>query len=238
MSNQNQNQSTKLKGSRRDSDILRTIEAWGVMNTDQVEAMFFAEKEEKKPFLYGKRKTQEVLLRLYKTGKLQRKMVEGVYCYYLDPKGLLKHRIGVNWVRMWTPKRLSGWEKLHSWSYEQDYKILRCDGFIAIKNTVTGGFKFTFLELDRGTNTFDKVTKYNTLYDQEKYTGWWWVPLAKGFPTVQVVTVSPARKRFIEEQIEAGNKNKLEFKVQLLDDMRREVMERCCSPMCPPDKTP
>jgi hypothetical protein len=203
---------------------LQTIEQWGVLNTDQVQALLF------KDMAYGQRKAQDRLLYLHRTGKLQRKMVAGSYCYYLDPKGLLKHRIGVNWIRLWTEQRLPDWEKIHSWSYEQDYKTLRCDGFAAVKNKLTGTFRFSFIEMDRGTNAFDKVMKYNKLYIEEKYTSWWWVKLATRFPPVEVVTVTPTRKQSIQSEIERANEHGIEFKVVLLDDIRKEVMNRCLVP--------
>ena len=224
-------QSTKLQGSRRASLILQTIEKWGALNTDQVQAMFFAVKENNEPFIYGLRKAQDILLTLHRAGKLQRKMVEGTYCYFLDKKGLLKHTVGVNWSRLWYEQNLAGWEKLHSWSYEQDYKVLRCDGFVAVKNNMTGTFRFMFLEMDRGTNAFDKVQKYNKLYIEEKYESWWWAKLTARFPPVQVVTLTPGRKDLIQSEIERANENGLEFKIVLLDDIRKEVMDRCCSPM-------
>jgi len=221
----------RLKGSRRDNEILRVIEEWGVLNTDQVQAIFFAKKDDGKPFVYGQRKAQERLLDLHRSGKLHRQMVEGIYCYSLDPKGLLKHRVAVNWIRLWMPEQKATWEKFHSWNYEQDYKIVRCDGFAAYKNTVAGKFRFAFIEMDRGTNSFDKVKKYNTLYETEKYySNSWWLPLTARFPPTVIVTVHPDRKRLIQSHIEAENKNKLEFQVKLLDDIRKEVMQKCCSP--------
>ena len=218
-------QSTKLRGSRRDSLILQTIEKWGALNTDQVQSLFFKE------IAYGQRKSQDRLLYLHRSGKLQRKMVEGTYCYFLDKKGLLKHTIGVNWTRLWYEQKLANWEKLHSWNYEQDYKTLRCDGFAAVKNNMTGSFRFTFVEMDRGTNAFDKVLKYNKLFVEEKYLSWWWVKLTARFPPVQIVTLTQSRKNSVVSEIERANENGLEFKVVLLDDIRKEVMDRCCSPI-------
>lgn len=218
----------KLKGLRRDNEILRTIELWGTMNTEQVQAKFF------RYMRYGQRKAQEVLLRLYRNKRLQRSMVEGVYCYYLDKQGMVKHLLGVNWVRLWMMQSVPSWEKFHSWNYEQDYKVLRCDGFAVTKNNATGKFKFTFVEMDRGTNAFDKIKKYNKLYEEEKhYSGSWWVSLTERFPTILIVTVSPERKRLIQSLVEAENVNGLEFKVELLDDMRKEVMDKCYSPLTP-----
>lgn len=220
----------RLKGSRRDNEILRTIEEWGVLNTDQVQALFF------KDIRYGQRKAQERLLALHRSGKLYRQMAEGTYCYSLDPKGLLKHRVAVNWIRLWLPDQCANWEKLHSWNYEQDHKVLRCDGFAAYKNTVAGTFRFAFVEMDRGTNTFDKIKKYNTLYESEKYyAGSWWITLTKRFPPVLIVLLNPSRKRVVQSELEAENKNGLEFQVKMLDDVRKEVMSRCCSPTPAPE---
>jgi hypothetical protein len=159
-------------------------------------------------------------------------MEEDCYCYYINEKpGMIKHLIATNWVRLWHLKKIASWEKLHLWSYEQDYKILRCDGFAAIKNTMSGKFRFAFIEMDRGTNTFDKVTKYNKLFDQQdSLKGRWWFALTDVFPAVVIVTVHPNRKKLIQEQIEASNKNNLNFIVKYLDDIKKEVME-CSLPM-------
>lgn len=107
------------------------------------------------------------------------------------------------------------------------YRELRADGFAAIKNTVTGKHRFCFVEFDRTiTNPFDKVPKYCRLYNSGNYGSSWWVELTDRFPAILVVTTSRAEqiRRLIEEQNDAG----LEWKVILLDDVRREVM-RCMS---------
>ena len=52
--------------------------------------------------------------------------------------------------------------------------------------------------------------------------------LTERFPVIQVVTVSPARYRLIQGKIEAESKSGLEFKVSLLDEIREEVMRKCC----------
>lgn len=219
MSSQPINQ--KQKGCHRDRHILQTIEEWKVLDADQVRCIFFGH------MAYGQRKAQERLLKLHRAEKLQRgRHSDGPYFYYsIDRPGMIKHQIAANWVRIWLQNTLSSWEKLHSWNYEQDYKVLRADAFAAIKNTMSGKFRFMFLELDRGTNAFNKVELYNRLYDQDKYSSWWWVPLADRFPTVLVVTVSESRKRLIQSEIEAKNISGLEFKVVLLEDIRKEVMQ-------------
>jgi hypothetical protein len=182
---------------------------------------------------YGQRKTQDVMLRLYRKGKVNRSRGEDCFYYYLNdkPPGMVKHLLATNWVRLWTQKQYAGWEKFHSWNYEQDYKILRCDGFAAVKNNMTGKFRFMFVEMDRVTNNFDKVEKYNRLFEQQEktLTDRWWFPLTDVLPSIQIVTLSTERKDFIQGQIEALNKNNLVFNVKLLDSIQKEVMKCCIS---------
>lgn len=222
-------QNPKLKGLKRDNLLLQTIEDWRVLNTQQVQAMFFNKMK------YGKRKSQDVLLRLHRRGKLNRSRGDDCYYYYLTgkPPGMIKHLLATNWVRLWFQQQCPSWERLHSWVYEQDYKILRADGFAAVKNVMTGKYRFTFVEMDRATNSFNKVQIYNKLFDhQDKHLlHWWWFALTEVFPTILIVTTSPTSKNAIQGQIEALNKNKLVITVELLDNIQKEVMEKCCSPM-------
>jgi len=213
----------RQKGLKRDKLILQTIEEWGALDAQQVQAMYFNME-------YGQRKAQEVLLRLYRRGKLNRGRGEDCFYYYVTDKapGMIKHLIATNWVRLWHLKKIASWERLHSWSYEQDYKILRCDGFASIKNNMTGKFRFAFIEMDRNTNAFDKIEKYNKLFDQQdKLSGRWWFALTDTFPAVVIVTVHPNRKNLIAGQVEASNKNNLNFIVKYLDDIKGEVIKGC-----------
>ena len=212
----------RLKGSERVRDIMRGIESYRALNTKQIEVLFFNNEE----LFYSKRKSQEIMLKLFKAGRLNRKMIDDYYCYFLDNQpGMLKHLIDTNWVRMWFELLLHKWEKIHSWSYEQDYKILRCDGFVAIKNTIKGTYRFAFIEMDRGTNNFDKVEKYNKLYESDKLNHSWFFELTERFPMIQVVTLDQHRKKLIQSKIEGLNSNGLEFKVILLHKVKREVLK-------------
>ena len=217
----------KRRGLHRDRKILQAIEEYSCLDTEQVQALFFQDMR------YGQRKAQERLLKLHRTGKLNR----GRYANHLTiiimvkKPGMVKHLLATNWTRIWLQTTLPSWEKIHSWSYEQDYKILRADGFIAIKNAMSGKFRFLFLEMDRGTNAFDKAQKYSKLYESDKYSNRWWVPLTERFPSILVVTVSEGRKRLIRDEIQAQNHAGLEFNVKLLDDIRKEVMAKCYSVM-------
>lgn len=214
--------STKAKGLQRDKKIVLTIEEYQALERTQIQALLFPGMPQ------GKRKSQQRLQSLYNAGKLNRtREAAQDYVYYLDAKpGLLKHLIGVNWVRLWMCCTLPSWEIQQSWSYEQDYKVLRCDGFATIKNTMANRYRFAFVELDRGTNAWDKVAKYNQLYANRGYTGRWWVKLTDRFPPVFVATSSPVRRRKILDLIENYNVHGLEFDVRLLDDLREECIQR------------
>lgn len=181
------------------------------------------------PFRYGLRKAQERLLKLHQAKKLSRCCPgEGPFVYYIGrrPK-LMDHLLAVNWARIWLTQSCRSWEAMHSFVYETKYDILRPDGFAAVKFTAGGTFRFTFLELDRDHNPFDKVEKYCKLFETEGYAGQWWAGLTKRFPPVLVVTTSPQRADKIRGMIEAQNSAGLEFNVRLLDDIKREVLEKC-----------
>lgn len=211
----------RQKGSRRDREIVHAVEEYGVLNTEQVTALFFSRIQ------YGQRKAQERLLKLYKRERLQRWPGEVPYCYYLKKPGQLQHKIGLNWIRIWLEKECRSWEKMHAWKYELDHGVLRADGFVAVKNPITKKFRFMFIEMDRATNEFDKVKKYNKLYESGKYLGDWWVKLSWRFPPILVVTTSRGRMEKIVQLVEEQNTANLEFRVRLLDDIREEVLKKC-----------
>ena len=112
---------------------------------------------------------------------------------------------------------------MQSFVYEQKYPGLRHDGFAAIKNTVTGKFKFYFVENDCATNPFDKVKKYSDLHEKEGYQDRWWCKLADRFPPVLVVTSSAGRAENIQKLIDRDNAAGIEFQVHLLSDIKKEV---------------
>lgn len=201
----------------RDNAILKAIDDYGALETEQVRALHF-------PFPAGLRKAQQRLKKLFDKRRIDRDRIGEVYAYWRDKRpGLIKHLIGTNWIRLWFEKRLKSWEKLHSWEYEQDYGVLRCDGFAAIKNLATGKYSFYFIEFDRGTNAMDKIEKYNYLYSSGGYGGRWWVKLTNKFPTVLIVTLTATRAKEIHERIRHDNKEGLRFEVKLLEEVKKEV---------------
>lgn len=213
-----------LKGYQRDKEVLRGIEDWKAMNSQQAGLMFF-------PIKCYQRKAQQRLLKLFKSGLVKRCIGDDGYLYYLDKKpGQEKHLEALNWVRVWLNKKRKTWERVHYFQYEQKYGILQCDAFVAIKNTWEGQerYYFDFIELDRThSNAFDKVVKYNKLFEeQNKYCSErWWFKLAKEFPTILIVTTTKQRKEKILQHIKEENVNNLKFDVRLLDDIKKECVK-------------
>jgi hypothetical protein len=210
----------KLKGFRRDSLIIDLIESRKCLSTDQVRSLLFSDLAE------GRRKAQERLKVLRDRGALQRSKVDGEYCYWVAGEkkpGQIKHRLAVNWCRIWMERTCPPGYVVHSWEYEPNYIELRPDGLMSIKNGTR--WQFAFLEVDRATNPFEpKVQKYRKYFNEEKYSGLWWAQLAARFPPVVVVTISLARKKQIEEVV---SKEEIEFKVYLLEEILEEVRRAC-----------
>ena len=212
---------TRQKGCYRDKAILEAIEVRKALNTDQITALLFRD------IAQGRRKAQERLLKLYKGGRVKRcrTALTEPFCYFVGKKnGRLEHLLALNWVYVWFTAGLKAWEQMHCFSYEANYKLLQTDAFAAVKNTVTGKFRFYFVELDRSQNDFDKVRKYNQLYQDDGYTGRWWSELTDRFPTVLVVTNSTKRAAHIRQRVEKENTSGLEFKVMLLDEIKEGLI--------------
>ena len=202
-------------GLRRDSKIIETIEKVIALTAEQVRVMFF-------PYEQGLRKAQERLRKLYKSKKLNRtKLEDNSYVYYIGKKrGDFEHLVGTNWFYVWFISRKCWWEEIERWDLEQDYGILRCDGFMAVKNTVTEEHNFYFVEYDRSNNKFDKVRKYVEFYEQEKYEGFWWVEYTKKFPVINIITTDEQRLQVIQDDIKEENTAGLRFKTCLVDEMK------------------
>jgi hypothetical protein len=150
------------------------------------------------------------------------------YAYYIDLSAKveqMEHLVALNWVYVWMEVRRKSWEMLYCFEYERDYGVLRADALAIIKNAATGALRVLFVELDRGGNGFDKVKRYNDLYESEKYANEWWAPKATRFPAVILATTNHKRERRIQEVINRDNRNGLEFIVKHVDYFKNEVIE-------------
>jgi hypothetical protein len=146
------------------------------------------------------------------------------YVYYEGrASGRLDHLIALNWVYTWLRTSLPSWELLERWDYEQDYGLLQCDAFAAIRNTMTKTTRYLFVELDRSENTWDKTVKYNKLYASGACDSSWWGKTATRFPTILCVTTSKTRAERIRQSVTEENQHGLRFEVRLLEQIRKEA---------------
>ena len=209
-----------VKGYRRDNAIMKALEEWKVLDTDQIQLLFF--------YNVSLRMTQKRLQRLTDLKKIYRKRdYPGQSYYYFLGKepGQVNHKLGINWIRLWLQHSLKSWESLSTWQYEPVYNSIRPDGLAAIKNTITGKIRVLFIERECDTNPCKKVKLYNDFYSSGSYGSSWWVDKIERFPAVLVVVEDGSRLEIVKKQIEQENKNGLEFKVYLLDQIINEVRE-------------
>ena len=97
------------KGLQRDLAILREINSFKILDTEQVYYLLFRDEPN------GKRKAQRRLQSLHKRKKLTRgrDFPRVPYYYYIGKKpGQIDHRLGVNWVYCWFRSKLKQWEEL------------------------------------------------------------------------------------------------------------------------------
>jgi len=210
------------KGCQRDKDILRDIERLGVLTSAQVAALHF-------PFAYGDKKAAQRLKRLHDLKLLKRcyTSTDRSYAYYTSQKsGRLEHLIAVNWVYIHTLNGLQSWQTIYRWEDEKDYKFVRADAFFGLSNKFTGQVEYSFVEVDRSKNTFDKIVKYNDLYESNIWESESWVQTAKKFPSILCVCEEASRCRLVERLIASENRNGLTFKVYHLPEMISEVTAR------------
>ena len=206
---------------RRDSDVIRGVERHRVLDAEQIQVLYFGNLKS------GKRIAQRRLGALATKQWLNRdrRSLSQPYHYYLGKApGQVEHRLGLNWAFIWLQRGLKSWERVHSLEYEVDYKALRLDALVAVKNKVTGRLKIIFIEMDRSDNTFNKVSQITHYYQSEKYLSAWWVHLTDRFPVVLVATETERRYQHIREAIDEQNTCGLEFRLHLLSELREECL--------------
>jgi len=214
--------SHRARGYYRDNEIVWRVSSHRCLNTEQIQILLFPMTAS------GKRKCQQRLKILVgpKQKRLQRWRydLEQPYAYYRERLEQMQHTVLLNWAVIWIERNLKSWEEIHSVSYNQGMGVLISDCFIAIKNTITGQFRFLFIEMDihHPANEFDKVRKYNKLF--EKLPEQWWVKQTKRFPRTLLVTDNERKLKKINELIESENRNGLEFKSYLVSNIRKQTI--------------
>lgn len=212
--------SNRSKGYSRDERILERIHTHRCLNTEQIQVLLFPLTAS------GKRKCQQRLKRLTDQKRLQRWRydLEQPYAYYRERLEQMQHTVLLNWAVIWIERQLKSWEEIHSVNYNQGMGVLIADCFISIRNIATGQFRFFFIEMDihHPANEFDKVRKYNKLF--EKLPNQWWVKQTKRFPKTLLITDNERKLKKINELVRTENKNGLEFESYLVGNIRREVL--------------
>lgn len=206
--------------SRRDKGLIELLCDQVSLNTHQIQLLLFGGT--------CLRIVQRRLTKLTELKKIMRSRVsiEEPFFYYLERKpGQVEHVLGVSWIYTWVSTSLTSVEALHSFDREVDYKILRPDALISVKNTWSNSISFFFAEMDiagSGNNFADKVKRYSDFYGSESYLGQWWAPLAKRFPVIRVVTDGSIRA--VQGKIEKANVHGLEFQVFSLENVKEECL--------------
>jgi hypothetical protein len=188
------------------------------MCTEQIAALSFVGK-------YRLKMARRRLLSLTEHGRVTRRRfapyASNVYCTETWPKQW-EHRLGINWVYCWLQQNLRPGESLYHWQTPYYAGSLRPDAFWGIRSGDTS--LFGFLELDRNTNSFDKVRLYNKYFKEKAYQGEWWPQRTTKFPSILIVTTTPARANKIRHHIATDNACGLTFHVHLLDELRNKVV--------------
>lgn len=205
---------------KRDKALIKLLETQGALNTDQIRLLLFKDT--------CLRIVQRRLKRLSDTGRIKRgrQSIDEPYYYYASKKpGQLEHVLGVSWIYAWVCSSLSSSMKLHSFEREVVHKTLRPDALICVKRLWSSSLSLFYGEFDvseSGHDFAEKVRRYNDFYKNGDYLSQWWVPLAKRFPIIRVVTTGNTKS--LEKKIASANENNLEFQVFSLNQVKGECL--------------
>lgn len=212
--------SNHKKCSRRDKELFRLLEANRALNTDQIQLLLFKDNIPHTTRRRLKKLTEA------KRVKRDRLSINEPYFYYLDKKpGQIEHVLGVSWIYTWVCSSLSGITQLYGFEREVTYKTLRPDALICVKSAWSKSFSFFYGEFDiteSGNDFGEKVRRYNEFYNSGEYLKMWWVPLAKRFPIIRVVTTGKVDS--LLKKITKENVNNLEFQVFSLNQVKEECL--------------
>ncbi|SHN84752.1 hypothetical protein [Desulfitobacterium chlororespirans] len=209
-----------MKGSKRDAEILESIELCGAMDTQQIAALHFR-------FKSGLRKCQERLQSLHerKLIKRARLSMDSPYVYFYTRPALPRHTLAISWIYVWLAKQ----KRIQSWELEQleEFGILRCDALCSIRNEMTQETLWCCVEFESSANKskFDKVEKYTKLYEKHGIKG---SPLmqrldgADRFPRVILVADNAKRGLKMREVVQAAH-SPVKFEIHLLSEIVKEA---------------
>ena len=212
--------SNHAKCSHRDKELFRLLETQGALSTDQIKLLLFP--------ITCLRIVQRRLKKLFDTGRIKRGRlaIDEPYYYYAAKKpGQLEHVLGVSWIYTWVRSSITDAMRLHSFEREVVHKALRPDALICVKGAWSNSLSFFYAEFDiaeSGHDFSEKVKRYNEFYASGEYLKMWWVPMAKRFPVIRVVTTG--RVDTVMKKIAKENINNLEFQVFSLQQVKEECL--------------
>ena len=194
----------------RDKILLGYISSFKYVDANQLYHLLFYDIKN------GKSKAGDRLRSLYKRGELKRKKVLNRYIYYIGGwSDKWKHHYELLNYYIRFRKYLKDWQRLDK--YYNEFVIsdnLRCDSLFIVTNKVENIQRKYFIEIDRGTNKFDKVKKYNDEFSSNEWTNKWWADLdGEGKARFGEVVVVSCRVDEIEKKIKEENRKGLKFSV-------------------------
>lgn len=204
----------------RDKAILEQIEKFKVLNTDQIKQLCLPDIKS------GDRTANRILQRLREKQKAiysHRSYLNETAYHFIDKKyknhPQIEHILLTNWIYIWFKNTyLTKSEIPFHFQHEYVYPTLRADGFLGIDNLARKTKIFYFIESDLSHNTFDKITKYNTLFENvDEWKDSWWTRYADGFPAIFIAT---CRKDYVVSKLAFENKHDLVFKVYDIDQIK------------------
>ena len=207
------------KGYHRDREVIDTIDEMKVLDTDQIKLLHY-------PSYRVAQRRLKILSDKQAISRV-RESIDRPYYYYIDKRTQAAHIIGINWARISLEHNKQSAYRLEMCEYEPDYDFIRPDAVISFASTgLKKDYLTYFIEFDQSTrnrSNFDKIKKYNQLYEKTNlWRSQWWVQ--DYFPDILIVTETKERQKVIEKQIERDNKNNLVFNVRLLDRIKGELM--------------
>lgn len=211
---------SKTFGIYRDRLITETVYKMRCLNTLQIELMFFSNL---KP-MSAKRQCQNSCRRLVEREKLNKIRLIKDECniYYAKSYDHIEHIVMANWMLLWY--KLSN--KIIHFEYEKNnFQVVKPDIYAVTYNPwiKENPYDSVCFEMDKTvTNEFDKVLKYNKLYENKVYDEWA-IKCAK-FPKIIITTTSKNRFNHIKDKIIKQNKYGHRYNVLLLDDLKEECI--------------
>lgn len=139
-------------------------------------------------FPAGQAKARQLLYKMYSREVINRFKpgAHSEYVYHLGKRSeKWRHWLDLNRFHFGLLAELKQWQRILYWDHEVKYPGGQADGFYIIKTSLQSGVYF-FLEMDDGTNKFDKLKKYLAYQQSRAWKREWWAK--ESFPLVLIVT--------------------------------------------------